>query len=123
LFMIKKEGSTEYAEIAKSAAKKLQKSLDKIRKNEAKAASTAASSVTAKGEDAEEEIVEDASLPKAQKIKIRQAKNTRGIRVVVRGWVATIRVQSRKLVFVYVRDGSDDELQCVLSGILVHLFH
>ena len=39
LFMIKKEGSTEYTEIAKSAAKKLQKTLDKIRKNEAKAAS------------------------------------------------------------------------------------
>jgi asparaginyl-tRNA synthetase len=122
VFMIKKEGSTEYTEIAKSAAKKLQKSLDKIRKNEAKAASTAASSVTAKGEDVEEEIVEDTSLPKAQKIKIRQAKNTRGTRVVVRGWVATIRVQSRKLVFVYVRDGSDDELQCVLTGKLVRGF-
>jgi asparaginyl-tRNA synthetase len=122
VFMIKKEGSTEYTEIAKSAAKKLQKSLDKIRKNEAKAASIAASSVIVKGEDVEEEIVEDTSLPKAQKIKIRQAKDTRGTRVVVRGWVATIRVQSRKLVFVYVRDGSDEELQCVLTGKLVRRF-
>lgn len=119
LFMIKKEGSTEYTEVAKSAAKKLQKTLDGIRKKEAKAASTAASSVTARGEDVEEEIVEDSSQPKARKIKIREAKDTRGTRVVVRGWVATIRVQSRKLVFVYVRDGSDDELQCVLTGKLV----
>ena len=122
LFMIKKDGTTEYTEIAKTAAKKLQKTFDGIRKKEAKAALAAASLVTARGEDAEEEIVENASLPKAQKIKIRQAKDTRGTRVVVRGWVATIRVQSRKLVFVYVRDGSDDELQCVLTGKLVRLF-
>jgi asparaginyl-tRNA synthetase len=123
LFMIKKEGNTEYTEIAKSAAKKLHKTLEGIRKKEAKAAASAASSATVKGEDMEEEIVEDASLPQAQKIKIRQAKSTRGTRVVVRGWVATVRVQSRKLVFVYVRDGSDDELQCVLTGKLVHFFH
>ena len=97
LFMIKKEGSTEYTEIAKSAAKKLQKTLDKLRKNEAKAASIAASSATAKGEEVEEEIVEDASLPKAQKIKIRQAKNTRGTRVVVRGWVATYSCAKSKI--------------------------
>ena len=45
----------------------------------------------------EEKIVEDPSLPKAEKIKIRQATDKRGIRVVVKGWVATVRVQSRKL--------------------------
>jgi asparaginyl-tRNA synthetase len=117
--LIKKEGSTEYTEIAKSAAKKLQKTLDGIRKKEAKAASTAASSITPKEGEEEEIIEEDKSLPKAEKIKIRQAKGKRGVRVVIRGWVATVRVQSRKLVFVDLRDGSDDELQCVLTGKLV----
>jgi asparaginyl-tRNA synthetase len=116
--MIKKEGSEEYAEIAKSASKKLQKTLDGIRKKEAKASATAAAAVSAK-EDEEEQIVEDTSLPKAEKIKIRQATEKRGIRVVVKGWVATVRVQSRKLVFIELRDGSDLELQCVLTGKLV----
>jgi asparaginyl-tRNA synthetase len=122
LLMIKKEGSTEYAEIAKSANKKLQKTLDGMRRKEAKAASTAASSVTAKEGEEEEKIEEDPSLPKAVKIKIRQSTEKRGIRVVVKGWVATVRVQSRKLVFVDLRDGSDQELQCVLTGKLVFHF-
>jgi asparaginyl-tRNA synthetase len=118
IFMIKKEGSTEYAEIAKSAAKKVQKTLDGLRKKEAKAASITSSAATAK--DLEEEaIVEDSSLPKAERIKIRQATEKRGIRVVVKGWVATVRIHSRKLVFLDLRDGSDIYLQCVLTGKLV----
>jgi asparaginyl-tRNA synthetase len=118
--MIKKEGSTEYAEIAKSAAKKLQKTLDGLRKKEAKAASIASSATTTKdAEEEDEAIVEDASLPKAERIKIRQATESRGIRVVVKGWVATARIQSRKLVFLDLRDGSDIYLQCVLTGKLV----
>jgi hypothetical protein len=116
--MIKKEGSTEYAEIAKSAAKKLQKTLDGMRKKEAKAASIASSAATVKDTE-EEAIVEDASLPKAERIKIRQATEKRGIRVVVKGWVATARIQSRKLVFLDLRDGSDIYLQCVLPKELV----
>jgi asparaginyl-tRNA synthetase len=119
--MVKKEGTEEYVEIAKAAGKKLQKTLDGIRKKEAKAASTTVSSVTAKDDDKEEEIVEDKSLPVAQKIKLRQATEKRGVRVLVKGWVNNVRVQSRKLVFVDLRDGSDEELQCVLSGKLVPL--
>jgi asparaginyl-tRNA synthetase len=116
--MIKKEGSTEYAEIAKSAAKKVQKTLDGLRKKEAKAASITSLAATAKSLE-EEAIVEDASLPKAERIKIRQATDKRGIRVVVKGWVATARIQSRNLVFLDLRDGSDIYLQCVLTGKLV----
>lgn len=92
-----------------------------MRKKEAKAASTAASSITAKEGDEEEKLVEDPSLPKAQKIKIRQSTKKRGVRVVVKGWVSTVRVQSRKLAFVDLRDGSDQELQCILTGKLVFL--
>ena len=122
--MIKKEGSDEYAEIAKSASKKLQKTIDGIRKKEAKAASSAAAAAAAsasrEAENEEEKIEEDPSLPRAEKIKIRQAAEKREVRVVVRGWVATVRVQSRKLVFLDLRDGSDLYLQCVLTGKLVH---
>ena len=119
IIMVKKEDATDYTEIAKSAAKKVQKTLDGIRKKEAKAAVTAASSVAAKGEEEEEQIVEDTKLPKAMTIKIHQAGEKRGVRVVVRGWVNTVRIQSRKLVFVDLRDGSNLELQCVLTGKLV----
>ena len=118
--LIKKEGSQEYAEIAKSALKKLQKTIDGIRKKEAKAAATAtATATTGKETEQQEKIEEDPSLPKAEKIKIRQATDKRGVRVCVRGWVATARVQSRKLVFLDLRDGSDLYLQCVLTGKLV----
>jgi asparaginyl-tRNA synthetase len=118
IIMIKKEGAEEYAEIAKSAAKKLQKTLDGQRKKDAKAASIASTAATVK-EPEEEAIVEDESLPKAERIKIRQATEKRGIRVVVKGWIATVRIQSRKLVFIDLRDGSDLYLQCVLTGKLV----
>jgi asparaginyl-tRNA synthetase len=114
--MIKKEGSDEFTPIAKAALKKLQKNYDAHTKK-AKKAEAAAASVVAHVE--EEDIVEDPSLPRAERIKIRQGGEKRGIRVVIRGWVATVRVQSRKLVFVDLRDGSDLVLQCVLAGALV----
>jgi len=117
--MVKKDAESEYVEITKSALKKLQKTLDGIRRKEAKAASVVSSTTTTK-EAVEPEIVEDQSLPKAEKIKIRQAGTKRGTRVVVSGWVASVRAQSRKLVFVDLRDGSDLYLQCVLTGNLVY---
>ena len=102
----------------------MQKTIDGIKKKEAKAAAIAAtgSTTTKDAQEEEEKIEEDPSLPKAEKIKIRQATEKRGVRVVVRGWVATARVQSRKLVFLDLRDGSDLNLQCVLTGKLVFSF-
>jgi asparaginyl-tRNA synthetase len=116
LILIKKENTETYTEIAKSALKKLQKTLDGLRKKEAKAAVLAASAKDAVKEDKEAEIMEDTSLPKAERIKIRQAGRKKHVRVLVYGWVATVRVQSRKLVFVDLRDGSNLQLQCVLTG-------
>ena len=121
-FMIKKDGSDEYVQIAKAAAKKLQKNYDAFTKKKDKAEAAAASSVTVKEVVEENSIVEDQSLPKAEKIKIRQATEKRGVRVCVRGWVVTVRAQSCKLVFVDLRDGSDLYLQCVLAGPLTHTF-
>ena len=89
-----------------------------MRKKEAKAAAAKAAA-THKGGEEEEKIEEDPSLPKAQTIKIRQAVEKKGDRVLVKGWVNTVRVQSKSLVFVDLRDGSDLELQCVLSKKLV----
>lgn len=120
VILVKKEGSETFVEIAKSALKKVQKTLDGIRKREAKAAVAANSSGTKSKED--DEIVEDETLPKAEKIKIRQATEKRGLRVVVYGWIANVRIQSRKLVFIDLRDGSNLQLQCVLCGKLVFSF-
>jgi asparaginyl-tRNA synthetase len=121
--MIKKssESESEYVEITKSGLKKLQKTLDGIRRKEAKTASIVSSAATTAQDEVEPEILEDQSLPKAEKIKIRLAGAKRGARVVVRGWVASVRAQSRKLVFVDLRDGSDLYLQCILTGNLVYI--
>ena len=115
---MKKEAATDYAPIAKAATKRLQKELDGMRKKEAKAAA-AKTAAAQKEEEEEEKIEEDPSLPKAQPIKIREASDKKGTRVVVKGWVSTVRVQSKNLVFVDLRDGSDLELQCVLGKKLV----
>ena len=93
-----------------------------MRKKEAKAAASKA--ITTQKEQEEEKIEEDTSLPKAHAIKIHQAGGKMGSRVLIRGWVNTLRVQSKSLVFVDLRDGSDLELQCVLSKklVLTHYF-
>ncbi|KAI9007919.1 hypothetical protein CLU79DRAFT_840389 [Phycomyces nitens] len=64
-------------------------------------------------------LVEDKSLPKAKKIKIRQGVESRGTRVKVSGWVHRLRVQGKDMVFVVLRDGTG-YLQCVLTGKLCH---
>lgn len=91
-----------------------------MRKKKAKAAS--AKTAATQKEEEEEKIEEDPSLLKAETIKIRQASEKKGTRVVVKGWVSTVRVQSKSLVFVDLRDGSDLELQCVLSKKLVFCY-
>jgi asparaginyl-tRNA synthetase len=77
-------------------------------------------------------VVQDESLPKAVKIKIREkdprvvrlrgAKDTedKGTRVQVSGWVHRLRSQ-KDVVFVTLRDGTG-LLQCVLTGDLVKTY-
>ncbi|KAG2202214.1 hypothetical protein INT47_002133 [Mucor saturninus] len=64
-------------------------------------------------------LVEDKSLPKAEKIKIRQSTENRSKRVKVSGWVHRLRVQGKDMMFIILRDGSG-YLQCVLTGKLCH---
>ncbi|GAA5813818.1 Putative asparagine--tRNA ligase, cytoplasmic [Mucor flavus] len=66
-------------------------------------------------------LVEDESLPKAEKIKIRQSTEKRSKRVKVSGWVHRLRVQGKDMMFIILRDGSG-YLQCVLTGKLCHTF-
>ncbi|KAI9307482.1 hypothetical protein BJ944DRAFT_261853 [Cunninghamella echinulata] len=66
-------------------------------------------------------LTEDSSLPKAEKIKIRQGVESRGKRVKVSGWVHRLRVQGKDMMFVVIRDGTG-YLQCVLTGQLCHTY-
>lgn len=66
-------------------------------------------------------LKEDESLPKAEKIKIRQSTESRTKRVKVSGWVHRLRVQGKDMMFIILRDGSG-YLQCVLTGKLCHSF-
>ncbi|KAI8887323.1 asparaginyl-tRNA synthetase [Backusella circina FSU 941] len=66
-------------------------------------------------------LTQDESLPAAQKIKIREATESRGKRVKVSGWVHRLRVQGKDMMFIVLRDGSG-YLQCVLTGKLCHTY-
>ncbi|ORX47747.1 asparaginyl-tRNA synthetase [Hesseltinella vesiculosa] len=66
-------------------------------------------------------LKEDASLPKAEQIKIRDSVASRGKRVKVSGWVHRLRVQGKDMMFAVLRDGSG-YLQCVLTGNLCHSY-
>ncbi|RUS30713.1 hypothetical protein BC938DRAFT_479048 [Jimgerdemannia flammicorona] len=66
-------------------------------------------------------LAKDASLPNAEKIKLRDAIASRGKRVRVSGWVHRLRVQGKDMMFVVLRDGTG-YLQAVLTGRLCHTY-
>ncbi|KAI8373369.1 hypothetical protein EDC96DRAFT_557189 [Choanephora cucurbitarum] len=112
-----KKAKKTFAEQQKKAKKleeqkkKQEDELKKKQEDEAKAIEYAKSVV----------LKEDESLPKAEKIKIRDSTANRGKRVKVSGWVHRLRVQGKDMMFVVIRDGSG-YLQCVLTGKLCHSF-
>ncbi len=61
------------------------------------------------------QIKEDESLPAADVHKIRALKEQVGKRVKVFGWAHRVRRQSKKMMFIILRDGTGF-LQCVLTG-------
>ncbi|KAG0227667.1 hypothetical protein BGW41_003710 [Actinomortierella wolfii] len=116
-----------YADISGAALKKAIKKVAELEKKAKKAAEQAAGQAAKEKAEAEERerlleaakkivLVEDASLPKAEKIKIRQAVESRGRRVKVSGWVHRLRVQGKNMAFVILRDGTGF-LQCVLTDV------
>lgn len=66
-------------------------------------------------------ISEDASLPKATQIKIRDCKAHRDQRVKLYGWVHHLRRQGKALTFIVLRDGTGF-LQCVLTDLLCQTY-
>ncbi|KAL7662920.1 asparagine--tRNA ligase [[Candida] zeylanoides] len=117
------EGSEEFAytEISASALKKAKKGAEGLKKKLEKQLKQEEEQ-KAKSEDAAKKladldlikIVEDPSLPQAQKIKVRAVADNIGQRVLVQGWVHRFRLQ-KGLAFITLRDGTGF-LQCVLTG-------
>ncbi|CAH6722720.1 asparagine--tRNA ligase, cytoplasmic [[Candida] jaroonii] len=112
------EDSEGYVEISASALKKAKKGAEGLKKKQEKAAKLQEqkeSSTTKKLEDLEIiEIKEDLSLPKAEKIKLRNLGDFIDSRVSVQGWIHRLRIQ-KGLAFITLRDGTG-YIQCVLTG-------
>ncbi|KAJ3021238.1 hypothetical protein HKX48_008943 [Thoreauomyces humboldtii] len=117
--LVRKTTEEGFQPVAKSALKKALKLHEGVQKKLQKASQSAAADAAAEAAKLEEAkkvvLVQDASLPAAQKIKIRQGAEHRGKRVKVSGWVHRHRSQGAALMFIVLRDGSG-YLQCVLSG-------
>ena len=120
-----KEGSEAHKEgklydvVAKAQIKKMTKLWkDEIKKadKKAKAEEEALEAQKKRAEEAKKiTIQEDAALPTAERLKIRDLGGARGRRVQVFGWVHRLRRQGKALMFLTLRDGSGF-LQCVMNG-------
>ncbi|XP_019873153.1 asparagine--tRNA ligase, cytoplasmic [Aethina tumida] len=121
-----KEEGVKYDVAAKSQLKKIQKiwvrenykQADKTKKDEEDAEKREKNLEEAK----KIVISEDASLPKAQRIKIVDGEKHRGGRVKIYGWAHRIRRQGKNLMFITLRDGTGF-LQAVLNDILCHTYN
>ena len=109
----------KYEVIAKAQLKKVTKLWQQEVKKEEKRLQAEKDAEEARLKRAEEakkvQITMDSSLPEARRIKLRECSESRGVRVLVQGWVHRLRTQGKGLMFITLRDGTD-YLQCVLSG-------
>lgn len=117
----------EYQPISPSAMKKAVKGAEGLRKKAEKAKKLEEQKALKEIEDqkkieASKHIVikEDSSLPEAQKIKIKDAQESRGKRIKVSGWIHRFRPQ-KGVAFIVLRDGTGF-LQAVLSGDLANAY-
>ncbi|ORY83912.1 cytoplasmic asparagine-tRNA ligase Nrs1 [Protomyces lactucae-debilis] len=128
---IRKISADKYADLSGAAAKRAIKGIEVIAKKKAKAEELAKQQAVAQEaagasdalrlEEAKKIVItEDASLPPAMKIKIRQATTSRGKRVRISGWVHRKRDQ-KGLIFIVLRDGTG-YLQCVLAADLAKTY-
>ncbi|KAI9484644.1 hypothetical protein BDB00DRAFT_878611 [Zychaea mexicana] len=127
-----KKDAEGYKDISGAALKKAKKSLLEQQRKAKKLEEQKQKQEEEQAKKAEEEakvleqaksivLTEDETLPKADKIKIRQGVESRGKRVKVSGWVHRLRVQGKDMMFVILRDGSG-YLQCVLTGKQCHTY-
>lgn len=91
----------------KKALKNYKLSLNKKKKETEAAIEVAAANSTIV-------LKEDPSLPVAEKVKIRTVKDCIGKRVEICGWAHRVRRQSKKMMFIILRDGTGF-LQCLLT--------
>ncbi|KAJ2558286.1 asparagine--tRNA ligase, partial [Coemansia sp. RSA 1933] len=129
---IKKAGDEKYSELTASALKKAKKAHEVAQKKAKKQAEQAVNDQSASAAKQEEEqrrleesksivLVEDPALPAAEAITIARSVEKRNRRVKVSGWVSSVRVQGKGMIFVVLRDGTG-YLQCVLTGKLCHTY-
>ena len=118
-YFVRKSLEEDYLPAAKTALKKATNFIQLQAKKETKQKEQAAASK--QEEDAKMQaaskiiLVEDSSLPAAQRIKIRESVASRGKRIKVSGWVHRLRSQGKNMMFVVLRDGSGF-LQCLLTN-------
>ncbi|GME83894.1 unnamed protein product [Ambrosiozyma monospora] len=122
-----KEAESSYLEISASALKKAKKGADGLKKKEEKAKLQAEQKAAKEAEESAKlleamkiTITEDKSLPKAQKIKIRDIGKHIGERIQVQGWIHRLRLQ-KGLAFIVLRDGTGF-VQTVFSGDLANAY-
>ncbi|XP_028416004.1 asparagine--tRNA ligase, cytoplasmic-like isoform X1 [Dendronephthya gigantea] len=120
-----KEEGKKFEEIAKAQLKKVTKIFQQEQRKSEKREEKEAEKAEQRAKNLEEAkqivIEEDSSLPKALKIKIRDAANHRDQRVKIQAWVHRIRRQGKTLMFLVLRDGTGF-LQCVLSDKLCQTY-
>lgn len=99
----------------KKWAKLEKKAQEKSRKEEEASARAKAENEARLERARQIKIVEDPTLPKPSKAKVRDLSSLVGSRVKICGWVQHLRRDGKKLVFIDLRDGTGF-IQVVLSG-------
>lgn len=126
IFVDSKVAGQRWAPVAESQLKKQKKFWQQEkRKEEASQAKLVEDAMRREKnlQDAKSVVIEeDKSLPPAAKIKIREAAESRGKRVLIQGWVHRLRRQGKTLMFITLRDGTGF-LQCVLNDKLCQTVH
>ncbi|KAI8866303.1 asparaginyl-tRNA synthetase [Ramicandelaber brevisporus] len=125
--LVRKAEGEDYAAVSQAAVKKAKKRIDELAKKAKKQQDQPKQQQQQQQltpEEAERlriensksiKLVQDASLPAAKAIKIRDGTANRDIRVVIKGWAHNIRFQGKNMMFLVLRDGTG-YLQCLLTG-------
>ncbi|XP_014663965.1 PREDICTED: asparagine--tRNA ligase, cytoplasmic-like isoform X2 [Priapulus caudatus] len=122
---VKIDGMNTFTPVSQSQLKKAKKLFQQELKKIEKKAQKEAEDAERREKNLEEAkkivIKEDASLPTAMEIKIRDGDKHRDTRVKVYGWVHRLRRQGKAMMFIVLRDGTG-YLQCVLTDLLCQTY-
>eukprot|EP00117_Sycon_ciliatum_P007277 scpid61347/ scgid10455/ Asparagine--tRNA ligase, cytoplasmic; Asparaginyl-tRNA synthetase len=122
----KTEGGERWEKISQAQMKKQTKLFNQQKKKNSSQAVREAEKEEQRRKRLEEAkaivIEQDASLPTAVELKIRDLEPHRGKRVTVHGWVHRLRRQGNTLMFGMLRDGTG-HLQCVFTDKLCQTYN